>query len=239
MNVALSYEAMGRPEEAETFLLDYLKKGFEDSQFYFMLGNLNFIRKDYDKAIPYFEKCISLKAESAGSYNLLARSTSSRTTLRGPSHASRKAAEINPDLANIHFNRAQIDEKRGDNRSAQAEYLKELEVSPDHFKALYNLSRLYRAEGDEAKEYDVLKQLPCHRRELPADLFLPGPDLSPARGALRGGHRAGRKGDRAQAREGRAPLGYFLLADLYNRIGDEARSAEYARKGQRRGRARK
>ncbi len=28
------------------------------------------------------------------------------------------------------------------------------------------------------------------------------------------------------------PLGYFLLADLYNRLGDSARSLEYARKGQ-------
>jgi hypothetical protein len=28
------------------------------------------------------------------------------------------------------------------------------------------------------------------------------------------------------------PLGYFLLADLYSRLGDSARSAEYARKGQ-------
>jgi hypothetical protein len=28
------------------------------------------------------------------------------------------------------------------------------------------------------------------------------------------------------------PLGYFLLADLYNRVGDSALSAENARKGQ-------
>ncbi|MDY0231847.1 MAG: hypothetical protein RBR88_05125 [Candidatus Saccharicenans sp.] len=28
------------------------------------------------------------------------------------------------------------------------------------------------------------------------------------------------------------PLGYFLLADLYNRIGDYRHSEEYARQGQ-------
>ncbi len=28
------------------------------------------------------------------------------------------------------------------------------------------------------------------------------------------------------------PLGYFLLADLYNRLGQEALSQDYARKGQ-------
>jgi tetratricopeptide (TPR) repeat protein len=28
------------------------------------------------------------------------------------------------------------------------------------------------------------------------------------------------------------PLGYFLLADLYSRLGDAALSAEYARKGE-------
>ncbi|MDH4196268.1 MAG: tetratricopeptide repeat protein [Candidatus Aminicenantes bacterium] len=28
------------------------------------------------------------------------------------------------------------------------------------------------------------------------------------------------------------PLGYFLMADLYNRLGDERQSREFARKGQ-------
>jgi tetratricopeptide (TPR) repeat protein len=28
------------------------------------------------------------------------------------------------------------------------------------------------------------------------------------------------------------PLGYFLLADLYNRTGDSVRATEYARRGQ-------
>jgi arylsulfatase A-like enzyme/predicted Zn-dependent protease len=232
INIALSYESMGRLDKAETFLLSYLKKGFEDSQFYFMLGNLNYVRKDYDKAIPYFEKCIALKAESAGSYNLLAAIYIIKDDLARAEACLTKASEINPALANIRYNRAQIAEKRGDNRAAEDQYLKEIETSPKHFKALYNLSRLYRAEGDEAKEYDALK------RCLDIDAAFPLTYFYLARIHLNRGEKYReaidlvRKGLELKPEKSELPLGYFLLADLYNRVGDDARSREFAQKGQ-------
>ena len=87
INVALSYEAMGRFDEAEKFLLDYIQKGFSDPQFYFMLGNLNFIQKKYDKAILYFEKCIAVNSESAGSHNVLAAIDIIKEDLAAPKSA--------------------------------------------------------------------------------------------------------------------------------------------------------
>jgi tetratricopeptide (TPR) repeat protein len=197
-----------------------------------MLGNLNYVRKDYDKAIPYFEKCIALKAESAGSYNLLAAIYIIKDDLARAEACLTKASEINPALANIRYNRAQIAEKRGDNRAAEDQYLKEIETSPKHFKALYNLSRLYRAEGDEAKEYDALK------RCLDIDAAFPLTYFYLARIHLNRGEKYReaidlvRKGLELKPEKSELPLGYFLLADLYNRVGDDARSREFAQKGQ-------
>ena len=231
INIALAYEGMGEFEEAEKFLLAYMAKGLEDPQFYFMLGNINFIRKAYDKAVTYFDKCISLNAESAGSHNMLAAIALVREDLDGADRHLEEALRLNPRLSNAHYNRAQVFEKRGRPAEAEAEYLKEIEVSPRHFKSMYNLSRLYREVGDATKEYGYLKE--C----LDTDPGFPLTYFYLARIYLNRGERYGeavelvKKGIDLKPDRAELPLGYFLLADLYSRLGNGALSDEYAQKG--------
>jgi len=232
INIALAYEAMGKFEEAEKFLLGYLEKGFSDPQFYFMLGNMNYIRKNYDQAIPYFEKCLASNAESGGSYSLLGAIYIIKDDLPRAEECLQKALEINPRLNNLHYFRAELAEKRGRAAEAEAEYLKELEVSPKHFKTLYNLSRLYRQTGNAAKELEYLNA------SLETDPRFPLTYFYLARFYLNRGERFQeaidlvKKGIELKPEKSELPLGYFLLADLYNRIGDNALSQEYAGKGQ-------
>ncbi len=232
INVALSYEAMGKFEDAEKFLLGYMAKGFSDPQFYFMLGNMNYIRKNYDQAIPYFEKCLASNAESGGSYSLLGAIYIVKDDLTKAEECLRKAFEINPGLNNLHYFMAELAEKKGRTAEAEAEYLKELEVSPKHFKTLYNLSRLYRQTGDERKELEYLNA--C----LESDPRFPLTYFYLARIYLNRGERYQeavdlvKKGLDLKPEKPELPLGYFLLADLYNRLGDQARSADCARQGQ-------
>ncbi len=231
INVTLAYEGMGKFDEAERFLLDYMAKGVVDPQFYFMLGNMNFLQKKYDEAVPYFEKCIALNAESAGSHNMLAALAIIRDDLDGAGRHIEEALRLNPKLANAHYNQAQVYEKRGRTAEAEAEYLKELEISPKHFKSMYNLSRLYREVGDEKKESEYLQA--C----LEADPSFPLTYFYLARVYLNRGERleeaAGlvKKGIELKPDKAELPLGYFLLADLYSRLGNMALSDEYARKG--------
>jgi arylsulfatase A-like enzyme/predicted Zn-dependent protease len=232
INIALAYEAMGKFEEAEKFLLGYMEKGFADSQFYFMLGNMNYIQKKYDQAIPYFEKCLASNTESGGSYSLLGAIYIVKDDLPRAEACLRKAFEINPRLNNLHYFMAELAEKRGRMAEAEAEYLKELEVSPKHFKSMYNLARVYRTLGDEANEYVYLEK--C----LKTDATFPLTYFYLARIDLNRGERYQEavdlvnKGIALKPEPAELPLGYFLLADLYNRLGDNARSQEYAEKGQ-------
>jgi arylsulfatase A-like enzyme/predicted Zn-dependent protease len=232
INVALSYEAMGRFEEAEKFLLAYLEKGFTDPQFYFMLGNMNYIQKKFDQAVPYFEKCLSSNAESAGSHSLLGAIYIVKDDLPRAEEHLRKAAEISPRLANLHYFLAELAEKRGRTAEAESEYLTELEISPKHFKSMYNLARIYRQSGDTAKELELLDK--C----LEIDARFPLTYFYLARIYLNRGERYQeaidlvRKGLELKPEKSELPLGYFLLADLYNRVGDEVRSREFAQKGQ-------
>ena len=232
INVALSYEGMGKFDDAEDFLLDYLSKGFKDSQFYFMLGNMNFLQKKYDRAIPYFEECISLNADSAGSHNMLAAIYIIENDLPRATEHIQQAIQLNPRLSTVHYNQAQIYEKEGKIQEAEAAYLRELESSPKHFKSMYNLSRLYRMMGDTDREYEYLQKCIETEPNFPLSYFYL------ARIYLNRGERYQEaidlveKGIELKPEKAELPLGYFLLADLYDRLGDNARSQEYAQKGQ-------
>ena len=232
INTALSYEGMGKFDEAEKFLLDYLAMGFEEAQMYFMLGSMNFIQQKYDKAIPYLEKCLTMKSESAVSHNMLAAIYIIKDEFSKASGHLQQALQLNPDLSNVHYNQAQIAEKRGDFGGAEAAYLRELEVSPKHLKAMFNLSRVYRLIGNEDKELEYLNK--CQE----TDPTFPIAYFYLARIYIRRGQNfeeaiaLTKKGIELKPAPADLPLGYFLLADLYNRIGDVVQSEEYARKGQ-------
>ncbi len=232
INVANSYVGMGKFEEAENFVTAHMSKGFSDSQLYFLLGNLNYLQKQYDQAIPFFEECLSRNPESAASHNILGAIHIVLGNFDQAESQLQAAAALMPHLANLNYNLAQLREKQGRGEDAAAAYLREIEYSPRHFKAMYNLSRLYRLQGQMDEEFTWLQKAIEANPDFPlsyfylarihlnrgekyreaVDLVMKGLELGPEKADL--------------------PLGYFLLADLYNRLGDDARSREYALKGQ-------
>ena len=212
-----------------------MAKGFEDSQLYFLLGNLKVHRNDTEKAIPYFEKCLELNPRSASAHNGLAAVYLNRDAdgdlARAEEHLS-AAAAINPKLLSLRYNEAQLRERQGRLAEAADLYRQELEDAPKTYKALYNLSRVYRLMGREDDELETLKRTIEVEPEFPLAYFYiarihlrRSVDYEEAVALVE-------KGIELRPAPSDLPLGYFLLADLYNRLGDEARSAEYARKGQ-------
>ena len=231
INIANCYVGLRRPDQAETFVLDYLKKGLKDSQLYFLLGNINYRQKKLDQAIPYFRQCLSLNAESASAFNALAAIYYQKDDMAQAEANSRDALKRSPKLSSVHYNLAQILEKKGQMAEAEAEYKTEMTITPSHFKSCFNLARLYRLTGREDDElayldkclklapefpltYFYLARIDLNRNQKyqeAVDLVLKGLSLKPEKNDL--------------------ALGFFLLADLYNRLDDTAKSEEYARKG--------
>jgi arylsulfatase A-like enzyme/predicted Zn-dependent protease len=235
INVANCYQALGRYDEAETFVLDYIRSGFEDSQLYFLLGNIKVHQGRPEKAVPYFEKCLAANPRSASAHNALG---AVYLTLDGPGDLERAdralaaAAAINPVLTSLRYNTAQVREKQGRLEEAADLYVQEIRDAPKNYKALYNLSRVYRQLGREDDELRTLRRTIEIEPEFPLAYF------HTARILLRRGENPEEaialalKGIGLKPAPAELPLGYFLLADLYNRVGDNARSEEYARKGQ-------
>lgn len=232
INVANCYAALNQLEQAEKFILEQVERGFEDPQFYHVLGNLYALRNNYDKALPYFEKCLARNPRSASAHNAIAAICLNRDDLTCAESHLNAAMSINPTLLNLRYNLAQLREKQNRLEEAISLYQEEIAASPNHFKALFNLARLYRIQGREEEELSTLKQA------LKADPEFPLTYFYIARIYLRKGVnfeeaiRLTKRGLELKPDKEKAPLGYFLLADLYNRLGDYNRSEEYARKGQ-------
>ena len=232
MNIANSYLNMGQPAQGEAFVTAYLKKGFSDPQLYYLLGTLTFLQNKLDDALKYYDECLSTNSDSAASHNAMAAIYIVKDDLPSAEKHIAAAVAINPKLTNINYNRAELLERQDRLPEAAAAYLQELEISPQHFKASYNLSRLYRKMGrvDDEEKYlrlsmEINPEFPLSYFYL-ARLYLNrGRDFEEA-------IRLAKRGIELRPDPKDLPLGYFLLADLYSRLGDAAQSREYARKGQ-------
>ena len=232
INIANSYMSLRQPAEAEKFILNYLKKGLEDSQLFFLLGGVFLSQKKYERAISAYKECLLNNSESASAHNALAAVYYLLDDLDQAEPHSREALRLNPKLSSVHFNLAQIQEKRNLAPEAEASYLRELEITPSHFKACYNLARLYRQAGDEAREEEYLNRAVSISPDFPLPyLYLARLQLNRGqdyRGAVELVKKAiGLRPDRSNL-----ALAYFLLADLYSRLGEQADSNRYARLGQ-------
>jgi len=235
INIANSYLNMGRPADGEQFVIEYLKKGFSDPQLYYLLGTLAFIQKKYDEALRYYDECLSYNSDSAAAHNAIAAIYLNREDLAQAERHIASAMAIDPELSNLNYNRAELLEKQGHLQEAAEAYRKELESSPHHFKASFNLSRLFRKMGREEEEEEEEKYLRLTMEINPdfplsyfylARLYLNrGTDYEEA-------IRLAERGIELRPDPKDLPLGYFLLADIYSRLGEAERSAEYARKGQ-------
>jgi len=232
INVANSYIGMGEFEEAEKFMVSIKDSLPPDSQIYLILGNINNLLKDYDEAETYYKECMRLNPTSATAYNSLGGVYISQERLDEAETLLQEARDRNPELANLHYNFAQLHEARGDLRKAEEEYLAELEYIPHNFRASFNLSRVYRLMGQPDKEEIYLnKAIELNPRFALSYFYL-------ARIYLNRGEKFEEaielvnQGIELKPDEKDLPLGYFLLADLYNRTGQSSKSAEFAAKGQ-------
>ena len=188
-----------------------------------------------EKAIPYFEKCLAENPRSASAHNALAAIYLNRDgngdLARAEEHLS-AAAAINPTLMSLRYNMAQLREKQDRLAEAAELYLGEIRDAPKSYKALYNLSRVYRLMGREDEEYETLKKTLEVEPEFPIAYFYLARILLRRGGGYEEAIGLVQKGIELKPAPADLPLGYFLLADLYNRVGDQARSAENARLGQ-------
>ncbi len=112
---------------------------------------------------------------------------------------------------------------------AISEYRKELDFFPEAYPAHFNLSRLYRSMGrvqDERAELEkCISQNPDYGVAylyLAKSLMDSGEDLLKAKSLTEEGIKRTQEKDQL-------PFGHYLLADIYNRLGNSAEAMKQVR----------
>jgi tetratricopeptide (TPR) repeat protein len=172
-----------------------------------------------------FREALQSNPKMGAAYNALGALAYQRGRLDEAERLIRQGLALEPDVRTGRFNLARILEDRGKRAEAEALYTEELEVYPDHGRSHFNLAQIARVGGDREGYLSGLRRCidqaaqfgPCYfylsREELGAGRLESAADLA-------------RRGLESDPHSPVAPLGHYVLADVYNRQGQPARARE-------------
>lgn len=230
-SLALAYLDAGQLDEAKAGFERVLQLNPRGARPLYQLADLAMQRRDFPGAAQLLEQGLTLDADRAA---FLVKLAEVRIEMGQPDAAERALAEalqIRPDQAMAHYNRGLIDEARGNAAGAITEYEAEIKVSPKLYQPHFNLARLLAAGG---RRPDAVAHFRAAVEKNPAFgtgyLYLAKALLDT--GNLREAEQAALKGLASQPDPEIAPLGHFVLADVYGAMGRDADARRHVALGQ-------
>jgi choline-sulfatase len=136
-----------------------------------------------------------------------------------------QALSLDPRVPTGRYNLARVRAAQGRLAEAEALYRAELADHPQHGRAHFNLARLLKEKGDPAAYLAELRRgVEQAPRSGPCHFLLAHEEMKSGR--LDEAVRLARRGLEVDPSSDVAPLGYYVLADVYGRQGQPARAAE-------------
>ena len=239
VNLAGAYRAMGDYTAAAVGYERYLEKDPKNAFVVYQLGELYLDMERLDEAEKTFRRAIALDERVASAENALGVVAFKRGQLDQAETHAKAALAVSADAKLAHYNLALIAEKRGQPAAAKAEYRQEIERQADAWKAAFNLARLHEQLGERVEaEQSYRKALEIHPRFAEGYFYLG--KLCLDTGRLDEAAFNANKGLEIAPASQFAPLGHYVLADVFSRQGrhaDAAREAERGKALENRGKA--
>lgn len=220
-------EALASLEAAVTASPDYLPA-------IVLAGDLLADDGQYEAARRRFERAIELDPRSG---DLAMKLAKTHLQLREPDAAEQLINAVLADSADVsgaHYLRALVAEARGNGIRAETEYRQELALHPWDYQARFNLAQLLGARRAFAEQIELLDSIPALAPDFHDVHFYRAKAYLDAAGLARRQDivAAATQGLREALESPIAPLGHYVLADLYNlegRSNDSAREIALAR----------
>ena len=235
LNLAQAYRARGKTDDALAALEIFrgaLKVNPRNPQAWYQLATLYLDMGRAKDAEQTFHEALGSNPKMGAAYNALGAIAYQRQDLAEAERLIRKGLELEPDVRTGRFNLARILDDRGDVASAERLYREELGTYPDHGRAHFNLAQLLRERGDRAGFLDELGRCTQEAEKFGACYFYLAREVLEA-GQLDEARRLAERGLEGDPTSPVAPLGHYVLADVYSRKGDQARADAEAEKGKR------
>jgi arylsulfatase A-like enzyme/Tfp pilus assembly protein PilF len=220
-SLALAYRKMGRFEEARV--------GFERARALdprrgraqFQLADLAMQQGDFERAIATLTDALRLDADRP---TFLVKLAECHIELKQYARAEpllREALARDSTIAQAHYDLGLIHDARGETQQAMAEY-KAYEATigdkPRTYAAAFNLGKLLMRSGRPFEAAARFRDAVAANPEFAEGYLYLAKALLDA-GDLRGAEHAARTGLKARPRPTLEPLGHYVLADVYNRLG--------------------
>jgi arylsulfatase A-like enzyme/Tfp pilus assembly protein PilF len=226
------YRAQGQPDAAIEGYRTVLKLEPRQPHLWYQLATLYLdLGRDAD-ARRTFEEALKHNPKMGAAYNSLAALAFERGDVAEAERLVRRGLELEEDLRSSRFNLGRILEARGQTAEAEKLYREELARFADNGRARFNLAQLARQRGDQAGFVAELRESTEKAPEFgPAFFFLAREELSAGR--LDAAVELAKKGLEMDKGSRVAPLGHYVLADVYNRQGKAAEASDEVAKARR------
>ena len=231
INMAHAYRKLGRDDDALVGYRRFLELDPKSAQVRYEIAQILIDRGEYAAASAELRQALAIEPKMAAARNALGVIAISEGNLPGAESEIRAALEMKPDVRLAHFNLALLAEKRGDAATAEAQYTKELELHPNNFKAAFNLGRLYEAQRRPAEQEAAFRRAIAINPEFGEGYFYLAKLLLDQGRAFDEAVSLAKKGLEVAPGSNYAPLGHYVLADLYSRLGRPRDAAVEAEKG--------
>jgi choline-sulfatase len=223
--MAQAYRKLKKPDEAAAGFRRLIQIDPKDPKPYLNLGEISIDTGNFDAAVAHLESAVAADPEhSAVAHNLLGSAYLEKKMFEPAEREIRTSLEMRPQMPDAHYNLGLLYEEKGDLRRAAEEYREEISIHPAAHPAYFNLALLCAETGDRQGEVENLKKaVEANPRFARAYLFLAkayldrDENFDEAIGLAL-------KGLELEPEAESAPLGHYVLADIYNRLG---RMSEY------------
>jgi tetratricopeptide (TPR) repeat protein len=231
VNLAGAYRALGDYDAAILGYQRYLEKDPKNAWIRYQLGELFVDLNQLDRAEDSFRQALADDTRVASARNALGVVAFKRGDLNTAEREIRAALAQKKDVKLAHYNLALLAEKRGDAQTAIREYETEIDTQPNAYKAAFNLGKLYEQLGNPAQQEAAYKRaIELNPRFAEGYLFLAKLFLDQGRNLDEAVLLAQRGLEYGKLSEF-APLGHYVLADIYSRRGQHAEAQREAERG--------
>jgi arylsulfatase A-like enzyme/Flp pilus assembly protein TadD len=227
--LALAYKDQGRLADARAGFERARALDPQNGRVLWQLADVAMRERDFDEAESILRDALQREVERERFLLKLAECELERMRLDEAESLLREALAKRPDLETAHFNLGLVHEERGEREQAIAAYERELAAHEGAYRAAFNLAKLLERAG---RPHEALERFRLAARLEPnfaiGRLYLAKALLDA--GDLPGAEREAKAGLELGPDASLAPLGHYVLADVYNRQGmtGEARREQSA-----------
>jgi tetratricopeptide (TPR) repeat protein len=232
-SLALAYKQMGRLADAETGFARALELDPRSGKNDWQLADLAMQRGDHAKASAMLEATLRNKKVDRPAFLVkLAEAQIEQKRYDDAERNLKQAIEARPDVAMAHYDLALIAEAREERTLAMAEYQIELRHKNPSYRASFNFAKLLAADRQSAAAVTHFRNAVTANPQFGSGYLYLAKALLDT-GDLSAAEIAARKGLASSPDRQTAPLGHYVLADVYMRQGRQKEATQEVEVGKR------